>query len=372
MSVSSEARDTRARPANYRRPELLDRVPPSFVTSSGVYAAAAGVVLLYGLVLAAAMPGIKASLKPKPFPLVHNNPATPDRPSAQPVPMPGRERQGRDDSMQKPEGAAAITETDPPKPPDPPPAPADKVETKAQVVRVSPTPVPQVKPESVKVEPTRPALGFKALGKLIDPTTKSKWLAEDEGRVLTAPAKLCFLFPPAQLNTSPRALVGVEGDFDVQVKVVGDAKGELRPGADPVKGGPIGPNGMPISFSGAGLLIWQDETNFLRLERAAWTQNARNIFPQVVCEVWKGGRSEVVVPDVAGAASPLSLRIQRRGADFACAFSLDGQVWEEVKKFKADFNANVEVGVLASNTSKKSFPVRFEGFLVTQGAGGPK
>lgn len=371
MSVSGEVRDPRARPANYRRPELLDRVPPSFVTSSGVYAAAAGVVLLYGLVLAAAMPGIKASLKPQPIQVVQL-PPPPTPASAHPVRPPQGEHPGRSDPIPKPDVAAVITANDPRKPPEPPPAPTTKVETKPQLVMVSPDPVPQVKPESVKPEPPRPALGFKALGKLIDPTTKSKWVAEDEGRVLTAPAKLCFLFPPAQLNTSPRALVGVEGDFDVQVKVVGDAEGKLKPGADPVKGGPIGPNGMPISFSGAGLLIWQDETNFLRLERAAWTQNARNIFPQVVCEVWKGGQSEVVVPDVPGAASPLSLRIQRRGADFACAFSLDDQVWQEVKKFKADFNANVEVGVLASNTSKKSFPVRFEGFLVTQGAGGPK
>ena len=371
MSVSGEVRDPRARPANYRRPELLDRVPPSFVTSSGVYAAAAGVVLLYGLVLAAAMPGIKASLKPKPPQVVQNPTPTPP-PSTHLVPTPGREGQGRNDPIQKPDGAAAITSIEPPKPPEPPPTPAAKVETKTQVAMVSPTPVPEVKPAPVKVEPPKPALDFKALKKWTDPTGKAQWVAEDEGMTLKVPGKFCFLIPPAGLNTSPRAVAEVEGDFDVQVKVVGDAKGELKPGSDPVKNAPVF-NGMPIAFNGVGLLVWQGEGSFIRLERAVWTQNGRNFFPQVVCEVWMGGQLiGGAVPDVPGAGSPLGLRIQRLGGTFICSYSLDDKAWLEVKRQEAGFDTKVEVGVMASNTSRKAFAARLDAFSVARGAGGPK
>ena len=373
MSVSSDVRDQRARPAKYRRPELLDRVPPSLATSPGVYAAAAGAVVLYGLFLASALPGIKASLKPKPAPIALQSVAQAPPPVQSAAPPP-QANPGGNVPPPKPEGTAAVASVEPPKPADAPPNPMPKkVEANPQVAIVAPVPAPEVKPAPVKVEPPKPALDFAALKKFTDPTGKAQWTAEEQGMTLKVPGKFCFLIPPAGLNTSPRATAEVEGDFDLRVKVVGDPKGELKPGSDPVKNAPMF-NGMPIAFNGAGLLVWQDEGTFVRLERAVWTPNGRNFFPQVVCEVWMGGQlAGGAVPDVAEAKAPMCLRIRRLGGTITCSYSLDDMMtWQEIKKQDAGFNARVEVGVMASNTSRKSFAARFDGFSAAQGPAGPK
>ena len=359
MSITSDVRDSRARRAGYRRPELLDRIPPGFASSPGVYAAAGGLILIYGLGLAVALPGIKASLRPQPVQVaqVHDAPAR--SPTQEAPPPSGPE-------VPPPPAAAALsTPNAPPKAADTDTDPRPKVERTTQVANVAPIPVPPpAPPEPPKVEP-KPPMDAKALGKLIDPTGKAQLSVESQGLTIKVPGKLCLLFPPLNVLTAPRALADVDGDFDVQVKVVGDSKGDIKPN-DPVPKAPVAANGMPIAFSGAGLLIWQDEGSFIRLERGVGTQNGRNFLAQVLLEVWKGGQMvDGAGLDLPAAMAPLSLRIQRRGGDLVCSYSPDGQAWVEVKKAALDFNPRVQVGVLGSNTSKKPLIAGFEEFMIT-------
>ena len=58
---------------------------------------------------------------------------------------------------------------------------------------------------------------------------------------------------------APRVLREVDGDFTVQVKV----SGGFDPGNEAAKSG-------TAPFNSAGLLLWQDEKNYLRLERNGW------------------------------------------------------------------------------------------------------
>jgi hypothetical protein len=61
-------------------------------------------------------------------------------------------------------------------------------------------------------------------------------------------------------NLAPRVLQSVAGDFVAEVKVTGD----FDPGTLPVMPG-------RAAFFGAGLLLWESPTNYVRLERNEWT-----------------------------------------------------------------------------------------------------
>src|SRR5947209_2565882 len=129
---SSETKETRARtPAKYRRPELLDRIPTSPVTTPIFYAGAGAGVLVYGLVLAAVVSGQRAreATRPveTPHPVVALAPhdAQPAQ-DARPTPI----------EPPKPPPAPAVV---PPKPSPPPPTVASEP---GKVSKPAPAPEP--------------------------------------------------------------------------------------------------------------------------------------------------------------------------------------------------------------------------------------
>jgi len=363
--MSVEVKDTRARPApKYRRPDLLDRIPPSPVTTPGFYAAAAGVVLIYGLGFSIWYSGHRANEKAEAIALAKERL---DRLNRRPEPIAVNPHVAptspRNDAVKPPDQPPPPSIADA-KPSDPAPPPGS-TEGQVQLAKVDTDPE-KIKPEKIKpkkVEPVKVVLDHKVLSNLIvDPTVKAKLSRDDQGLTITMPGnKLCIL----EIGTAPRAMTEVEGDFDLQVRVVGDQKGEMRPGSDPVKNAPLGPGMMPVAFNGAGLLLCRDEGPVIRLERTVSTQNGRNFFPTVLFELWKGGQMvESAYPEVPAGA--MYLRVARHGGDFACSYSLDGKDWKGVKKVNPGFPSKINVGVSATNTSKKGFPVRFEDFSITQ------
>ena len=69
----------------------------------------------------------------------------------------------------------------------------------------------------------------------------------------------------------------VEGDFVITVKVVG----EFRPGGKST-------NPKTVPFNGAGILVWSDPDNYIRLERAAVNRRGK-INTYVNFEEFEGG-----------------------------------------------------------------------------------
>ena len=65
------------------------------------------------------------------------------------------------------------------------------------------------------------------------------------------------------LHNAPMALTEVEGDLVAMVEVTG----EMKPGSTMPKDRQG--NNIPFTFQGAGLLLYQDKDNFVRLERTA-------------------------------------------------------------------------------------------------------
>ena len=95
-------------------------------------------------------------------------------------------------------------------------------------------------------------------GEVISPPKGFKYKAQDDGLKLTLPSAAHDLSIEINRMNAPRLLQGVQGDFSIQVKV----SGVTHPGNQSVI-----PGRKP--FCGAGLLIWQNERNYIRLERAA-------------------------------------------------------------------------------------------------------
>jgi regulation of enolase protein 1 (concanavalin A-like superfamily) len=197
------------------------------------------------------------------------------------------------------------------------------------------------------------------LEKPLDPDNDCEFRSVGKSLSVKVPATLHDLSLYTAKHNSPRALMEVEGDFVLNVKVAGDFQ-PLRPSTNP--------RGIP--YNGAGLLLWSDENNFFRLERGALLRND-TINTQVSFEERKGGNrganSGSVIP-----AGTCYLRVERRGKQIMGAFSTDGSTWKELKSVDVTWPRKLQVGVAAINSSSAAFTVTFDEFsLKASGKSGP-
>jgi len=156
-------------------------------------------------------------------------------------------------------------------------------------------------------------------------------------------------------RNAPRVMQEADGDFTVQVKV----SGAFEPG----KAGTI-PGAHP--FNGAGLLLWDNSENYVRLERNVWTMpkgEHESYLP--LFEYWKDDKDLTLgTPSTKPFfTSPSTyLRITRVGNKVTAAVSNDGEEWTETRPITVQFPEKLKVGVDAINTSKRPFTVEFTEF----------
>src|SRR5262249_54354515 len=133
------------------------------------------------------------------------------------------------------------------------------------------------------------------------------------------PGKPHDLSAEIDLVNAPRVLRDVEGDFTAQVTV----HGPIRPkGASLVESRP--------PFNGAGLLVWQDRDNHLRLDRAAYLDANGRLVHYVNFELRKGGQIASQVGKWQFQL-PLHLMLERRGATIHASVGYDGKTWVRLK-----------------------------------------
>lgn len=337
------------------RPELLDRLPPSPVTSPGVIAGASAFVLAYGVVMLIVLAGTRRDdtgtfEEPDPLEIAvatrkHSVPGPPP-PIADPK---AKEADPKaKEAAPNSEEATPKVEAPAPKPEEAPPGPPPET-----VIAKVTVPKPTPKPKPAEPKPIRTIAN---LGKLIDAVGDCKLMRDADGLTIALPGKLHVLSPELGIANSPMALISVEGDFVAQVKVAG----EVMPGRTPVEK-------MPFAFHGAGLLLWKDKDNYVRLERAGAGASGHPHTHQILVEVCKDGKpSGHNYADWP--AGPTLLRMERRQDGLICLHSGDGQTWFEDKVLGPLFPGKVSVGISASNTSKKAFPARFEAFTLAEGS----
>ena len=160
--------------------------------------------------------------------------------------------------------------------------------------------------------------------------------------------------PELPMN-APRVMRRVRGDFTAEVKVLG----RLEPGwakttyYDP--------------YHGAGLIVWQDGSNYLRLERAVGFIKGRR-YPYLNYELREDGRL-AISQGITSEDRPLVLKLRRRGQEFSASYSRDGHRWIQLRKVDTNLNERVEVGVIAVNSSARALPAELEQLIVNDPEG---
>jgi S1-C subfamily serine protease/regulation of enolase protein 1 (concanavalin A-like superfamily) len=205
------------------------------------------------------------------------------------------------------------------------------------------------------------------LGPLVDKDDDCS-LKKDETNYsigITVPGKKVHSISPEMtlrkgvpLHNAPMTLADVSGDFAAFVKVTGD----INPGSDKIKG-PRNAT-VPITFQGAGLLLYQDENNFIRLERSVGTEGGLSLVHRLLIEVVRDGRQAMHPIYLDVPEEDLILLIVRRKGRIRCLFSPDERRIIAFEEFAIDFPEKVKVGLSAANISKKTFDATFEEFVI--------
>ena len=154
------------------------------------------------------------------------------------------------------------------------------------------------------------------------------------------------LYPDGSILNAPRVVRPVRGDFVFTVKVVGDFQPDgtsTTPGKPP--------------YNGAGILIWNDSDNFIRLDRYAVVRDGK-VIGSVLLLVRKGGQPGHARGE-AFEQGTCYLRVQRKGNVIIGALSTDGSKWTELKPIEASWPATLTVGLDGANSSSEPFSVNF-------------
>ncbi len=211
---------------------------------------------------------------------------------------------------------------------------------------------------------------FALLGKLNDPD-KDCLLRKDE-RTFTikieVPCDTLHTLSPEMfrpdktgpLHNAPTIMTDVEGDFAAIVEVTGEISATLTPPEDRMG------NEISATFQGAGLLLYQDQNNFVRLERTARVAIG-SIQPahKILLEVVKDGkevesRKFSVAPD-----GPAYLVLLRRKGRVVCAAGRDlGAPIVPLAEIEINLLPQVKVGLSASNISAAPLAATFQNFAL--------
>jgi regulation of enolase protein 1 (concanavalin A-like superfamily) len=207
-----------------------------------------------------------------------------------------------------------------------------------------------------------PTASFDVLGPLIDshkqPAKDCKMQRDADSLTIEVPAGVRLLSNELDVRNAPMTLVEVEGDFVAVVKVAGN----MVPGTDPPKF--KGRNVLPGTFQGAGLLLWQDAKNYIRIERTVTARRGQAVLTtRALVEIIKGGKSvpalNLNIPD-----GPLYLRLQRINGALSFLFGPDGRRWITSRQLAVTFPTKLQVGLIASNMSKQPLSAQFERFVL--------
>ncbi len=184
------------------------------------------------------------------------------------------------------------------------------------------------------------------------------------GSTMELPAGVAMINAPQfRLFNAPSALVRVDGEFVAMVMVNND----FDPGSTPITSSTG--RKFPITFQGAGLLIWQDEKNFVRLERCKGSDGGIGLIHRILVEVYKDGRAVGLHYSKPIPEHPVVLGAHRKGTTMQFLFAEPPGSLTVFREVALDFNPSLLVGISASNLSKQPLVAKFERFSI-QGPGG--
>lgn len=212
-------------------------------------------------------------------------------------------------------------------------------ETKARVS------TPEKEPDGKKLD---------GWGLALDADGDCKFTPTDKALTIAVPGKFHSLEIEAGNLNAPRVLTEVDGDFVLSVKV----SGEFKAG-----GKSTNPNPRGLPYTAAGILVWSDSDNFIRLERAAFSRNGK-LTTTVAFEEREGGYRGAVHNEVTKGGD-CWLRMERKGSRISGAISYDGKTATKLKPIDTVWPTKLKVGVHAISTASDPFAPTFEEFKLT-------
>jgi regulation of enolase protein 1 (concanavalin A-like superfamily) len=213
-------------------------------------------------------------------------------------------------------------------------------------------------------EPTPKKEPVEGWGIALNPAEDCKFKAEGGKLTIIVPgsAKPHNLCPELASSTAPRVVKPVKGDFIMQVRV----DGEFQPGATSTESATSG-------YTGAGLVVFADERNFVRIERATLHHSGGEAKPYTNFEIRVNGELEEIgtTGDLpTDKDKPTWLRLERKGEQLLGGMSHDGEHWTygEPKKLSAEAwsRDGILAGVAAISTSRKPFTPQYSEFSIKQ------
>jgi len=192
-------------------------------------------------------------------------------------------------------------------------------------------------------------------GDVIDPDRDCRIVVEPQRDRATifVPGRPHILSAEIGRVNAPRVLRELKGDFDVKVRVTGTD----HPGGRAT-------TSQYAPYHGAGILVWQDQENYVRLEIATDLQRGKSR-SYVNFEYRKDGTlaASSGLPNGDGSNH---LRLKRRGNEIHAAFGPDGLRWTSFPPLLAKLNDRLNVGVSAINTATKPLTAELEGFELSE------
>jgi hypothetical protein len=155
---------------------------------------------------------------------------------------------------------------------------------------------------------------------------------------------------------APRVLQEIEGDFNAEVQV--------PLSAPTAKQNHLG----KYPWYGAGIVVWQDDKNYLRLERARIIFGQNNAPSYTSWELRSGGkhtRKGAVDEGRLDDAEPAILKLDRKGKIFTAAYSQDGKAWKDLPPITVDLAKRLSVGVTASHNTSAAYEAVFDRLKIT-------
>lgn len=195
--------------------------------------------------------------------------------------------------------------------------------------------------------------GWTFWGEVIDPDDDCRLELVDGALEGEVPGSLHDLNVEISRNNAPRVLRPVQGDFQAQVKVAGS----FHPG--PVRTGP-----RSVPFNGAGLVLWLDDGNYVRLERAAMYRGDQVLGLLMFESREHGATTQQHNLGRLDPSDDLWLRLVRKGDELSANFSRDGHDWEPLDPMRLDWPSRLLVGLDLVNSCGDPMTARFSDYRV--------
>jgi regulation of enolase protein 1 (concanavalin A-like superfamily) len=192
---------------------------------------------------------------------------------------------------------------------------------------------------------------IKGWGTVADPEKDCGFESMDDRLTIRVPGTPHNLVADSGQLNAPTVLSPDRGEFIATVKV----NGSVQPGPDTAIAD-------DLPYNGAGLLLWVDQDNYIRLERAGMVRQGEFI-TYVNFEHFGAGR-RTYSKGRRVQNMPTLLRLERRGGTIYAYASQDGVNWFSFPPLVVTLPDELKLGVAAVNTSTKPFTAELENLSV--------